>query len=410
MYIQHQIPLTGLDDDMLSFLRAISVDMIHVDLRTREGAVAADLQDGADHTETFERAREQVEAHGMRLNNLFMSCWDAITLGHADMDAKIEAWRRLLESIGRAGIGNLGWNFKPMGNFRTTSDKGRGGVSYSTFCREEFDRGRPAADDPPVSEDAMWERMTAFLAGVLPAAEKAGVRMALHPDDPPVPEPLGGVAQICSTMPQFRRIFDMGPPETHGMVFCQGCVAELLGDGVYDAIEEMAAAGRIAWVHFRNVRGQLPRFTEVFIDEGDTDMKRAMVAYRDNGFTGPYMMDHTPRFPQSRAGVAGIAYRWLHTRAHPGRVRVVQTPTRGAGRRRAPLPIPPGGLPSRMSRACRDATHRDIVGPRPDAILRETTAHATRDLAGSWPRGRVPHHVDQPDRQPRSRLRRRPAG
>ncbi len=315
MYIQHQIPLTGLDDDMLSFLRAINVDMIHVDLRTRGSAVAASLQDGADHTETFERAREQVESHGMRLNNLFMSCWDAITLGRSDMDAKIEAWRRLIESIGRAGIGNLGWNFKPMGNFRTTSDKGRGGVSYSTFDREEFDRGRAAADDPPVSEDAMWERMTAFLAGVLPAAEKAGVRMALHPDDPPVPEPLGGVAQICSTMPQFRRIFEMGPPETHGMVFCQGCVAELLGDGVYEVIEEMAAAGRIAWVHFRNVRGRLPRFTEVFIDEGDIDMKRAMVAYRDNGFSGPYMMDHTPRFPQSRAGVAGIAYAVGYIRA-----------------------------------------------------------------------------------------------
>ncbi|MBT3268349.1 hypothetical protein HN371_14430 [Candidatus Poribacteria bacterium] len=317
MYIQHQIPLTALDDEMLSFLRAISVDMIHVDLRKGAGAVggAGDLQDGVDYTETFEKAREQVEGHGMTLNNLFMSCWDAITLGRSDMDAKIDAWGRMLESIGRAGIGHLGWNFKPRGNFRTTSDKGRGGVSYSTFDTAEFERERPPAHDPPVSEDAMWERMTTFLEGVLPVAEKAGVRMALHPDDPPIPEPLGGVAQICSTMPQFRRIFDMGPAETHGMVFCQGCMTELLGEGVYGAIEEMSAADRIAWVHFRNVRGQLPRFAEVFMDEGDIDMKRAMMTYRDNGFAGPYMMDHTPRFPQSKAGLAGIAYAVGYIRA-----------------------------------------------------------------------------------------------
>jgi mannonate dehydratase len=317
MYIQHQVSLSAIDDEMLSFLRAISVDMIHVDLRRGGGAVGdvTSLRDGVDHTEAFEKAREQVEGHGMTLNNLFMSSWDAITLGRPDMDDKIDAWGRMLESMGRAGIKNLGWNFKPRGNFRTTSDTGRGGVAYSTFDREEFDGSDVARHDPPVDEDAMWERMEAFLGGVLPVAKKAGVRMALHPDDPPIPEPLGGVAQICSTLEQFRRIFDMGRPEEHGMVFCQGCMTELVGEGVYDVIEEFSGAGRIAWVHFRNVRGILPRFAEVFIDEGDIDMRRAMTIYRDNGFDGPYMMDHTPRFPQAKAGWAGIAYAVGYIRA-----------------------------------------------------------------------------------------------
>ncbi len=317
MYIQHQVSLSALDDEMLSFLRAISVDMIHVDLRRGGGAVdrGASIQDGVDHTEAFEQAREQVESHGMTLNNLFMSCWPSITLGKPEMDEKIEAWGRMLEAMGRAGIQNLGWNFKPMGNFRTISDIGRGGVAYSTFDRAEFDASDVKRHDPPVGEDEMWERMEAFLSGVLPVARQAGVRMALHPDDPPIPEPLGGVAQICSTMDQFRRIFDMGSPAEHGMVFCQGCVTELLGEGVYDAIEEMSAAGRVAWVHFRNVRGVLPRFAEVFIDEGDIDMRRAMAIYRDNGFNGPYMMDHTPRFPQAKAGWAGIAYAVGYIRA-----------------------------------------------------------------------------------------------
>lgn len=317
MYIQHQVSLSALDDETLSFLRAISVDMIHVDLRRGASSVGdvTTLQDGVDHTELFEKAREKVEAHGMTLNNLFMSCWDAITLGRPDMDDKIEAWGRMLESMGRAGIQNLGWNFKPMGNFRTTSDIGRGGAAYSTFDRGEFDRSGVARHDPPVSEDVMWARMQAFLERTLPVARQAGVRMALHPDDPPIPEPLGGVAQICSTMNQFRRIFGLGSPAEHAMVFCQGCMTELLGLGVYDAIEEMSGAGRVAWVHFRNVRGMLPRFTEVFIDEGDVDMRRAMALYRDSGFDGPYMMDHTPRLPQAKAGWAGIAYAVGYIRA-----------------------------------------------------------------------------------------------
>jgi mannonate dehydratase len=130
-----------------------------------------------------------------------------------------------------------------------------------------------------------------------------------------VPEPLGGVAQICSTLAQFRRIFDLVPSDNHAMLFCQGCMTELLGEGVYDAIAEMAANNKIAWVHFRNVRGQLPRFAEVFIDEGDIDMRRAMEIYRDNGFNGPYMMDHTPTFPHEKSDWLGKAYAIGYIRA-----------------------------------------------------------------------------------------------
>ena len=317
MYIQDVVSWSNLDDDLLRFYRAIGVDMIH--LETRSGVSKADpafeLRDGKDRTLLFEQAREKIESHGLKLNAVFSSCWPEITLAQPDMDDKIEAWCRLLESLGRAGIPNLGWNFKPMGNFRTTSDVGRGGVKYSTFDYKEFVQHRPKLHEPQVSEAEMWERMEKFLKAVIPVAEKAGVRMALHPDDPPVPEPLGGVAQICSTLPQFRRIFDIVPSDYHAMLFCQGCMTELLGTNVYDAIAEMASKRKIAWVHFRNVRGQLPRFAEVFIDEGDINMRRAMEIYRDNGFNGPYMMDHTPQFPHALSQWLGKAYAIGYIRA-----------------------------------------------------------------------------------------------
>ena len=112
----------------------------------------------------------------------------------------------------------------------------------------------------------------------------------------------------------------MVPSHHNAMLFCQGCMTELLGQGVYEAIAEMAGNEKIAWVHFRNVRGQLPRFAEVFIDEGDIDMRRAMGIYRDNGFRGPYMMDHTPTLAitqprDERADWIGKAYAIGYIRA-----------------------------------------------------------------------------------------------
>ena len=323
MYIQEQLAYHDLDDEHLSFLKALGVDSIHVELRGgplvkgRRGStgsantsLAQDLKAGKDCTEAFEQAREQVEAHGMKLNNIFMPAWEEITLAEADMDEKIAYWCAMVESLGKAGIPCVGWNFKPMGNFRTAPTTGRGGVQYSTFDYEVFAQNRPADHELPVAEEQMWERMKKFLAAVVPAAERAQVRLALHPDDPPLPEPLGGVAQICSTLEQFRKIFfEIAPSKNNSMLFCQGCMTELLGpEKIYDAIAEMASKDVIAWVHFRNVRGQLPHFAEVFIDEGEVDMRRAMEVYRDHGFVGPYTMDHTPTFAHGYGPMHGKAY------------------------------------------------------------------------------------------------------
>jgi mannonate dehydratase len=330
LYIQEQIHLEELDDEHLSFFRALGVDSIHLELRggprakgdraqgtgAANTSLARDMRRGKECTEALEKAREKIEAHGMKLNNIFMPAWEEITLAAEDMDEKIGHWCAMLDSLGRAGIPCLGWNFKPMGNFRTEPEVGRGGARYSTFDYRAFARARPAPHEPGVGEEEMWRRMEKFLRAVMPAAERAGVRMALHPDDPPIAKPLGGVAQICSTLEQFRKIlFELAPSPSNAMLFCQGCMTELLGpERVFEAIAEMAARDKIAWVHFRNVRGQLPHFAEVFIDEGEVPMRRAMEAYRDSGFAGPYMVDHTPHFP-GRDDLYGRAYAIGYIRA-----------------------------------------------------------------------------------------------
>jgi mannonate dehydratase len=308
MYIQDLLSWDQFTDENLSFFKAIGVDYLCLDIRAMHKTdPALDLRDGRDSTDFFVAAAEKVASHGLKLHSIFMAGWDEIALAQSDRDEKIAAWCSMLRGMGAVGIPALGYNFKPMGNFRTPSAEGRGGAAYSTFDRAEFDRNRPVLHHPPVSEREMQEHMAYFLERVIPVAAEAGVRLALHPDDPPIPEPLAGIAQIASTLDQYRHIFDMAPSPSNGMLFCQGCVTEM-GVDVYEAIDEMASKDKIVFVHFRNVRGCLPSFQEVFMDEGDVDMYRAMTVYRDAGFNGPFMMDHTPGIPRDTAGQAGRAY------------------------------------------------------------------------------------------------------
>jgi mannonate dehydratase len=207
----------------------------------------------------------------------------------------------ILRNLGEVGIPTLGYNFKPAGNFRTESvPLGRGGAQYSTFDYDVLMKEPPHFPEKAATEAQMWDNLRYFLERVIPVAEESGVTMALHPNDPPIPEPLGGTAPITATLAQFEKAFALVPSERNAMLFCQGCVAEM-GEDVPAAIRRIGGQGKIVYVHFRNIRGTPKSFQEVFIDEGDVDMYEAMRAYKEVGFRGPFMMDHTPRFPKADA-------------------------------------------------------------------------------------------------------------
>jgi mannonate dehydratase len=288
MFIQDQLPWDKVNDENLAFFKAIGVDYLTI-------YPAPDLSDGADRTDYWRAMRRMAEQHGLQLINTAAPGWDALTLGLPDRDQKIEAWRMLLRNLHAAGIPTLGYNFKPVGNFRTESAIGRGGVRYSTFNYDEFMQNPPYYPEKVISEDQLFENIEYFLSRVIPLAEELGIRMALHPDDPPIPEVMGGAARIVSSIEQYKRIFNLVPSRSNAMLFCQGCVTEM-GVDVAQAIREIAGLDKIVYVHFRNVRGTPRNFQETFIDEGDVDMVKMMETYRDAGFNGPFMMDHTPRF------------------------------------------------------------------------------------------------------------------
>ena len=289
-------------DENLNFYKAISVDCLLVHL-------PPEIADGRDHTEEFKRLKSFVESHGLELHILHSGALprDKIVYGLPGRDQQIDAWCKTLRAIGAAGVPATATTFYAIGHFRTNPTFGRGGAQYSTFDYKELEKNPPHYPDQEITEERLWEHITYFLQHVIPVAEEAGVRIALHPDDPPVPEPLGGAARIVVSVENYQRIFDLVPSNANGMLFCQGCVAEMGGD-VLETIRYMGERNKIVFVHFRNIRGGPYKFQEVFLDEGDADMVRAMETYRDVGFNGPFMMDHTPGIPHSSGGWASRAY------------------------------------------------------------------------------------------------------
>jgi len=221
-----------------------------------------------------------------------------------------------LQGMGAAGIPIMAYNFKLLNSkdLRSEPTKGRGSAKYISFDYDAYLKKPADPISPPISEEQMWDNLTYFLKAMIPVADKAGVRMALHPDDPPVPHgtpALAGAAHIVSTFDNYRRIFGIVPSRSNGMLFCQGCVTEMNGVNVYEAIREIGSIDKIVMVHFRNVRGEFPKFQEVFVDNGDVDMFRAMQTYRDVGFKRPFSLDHSPMFAGAEIANQAFAIGYL---------------------------------------------------------------------------------------------------
>ena len=306
MKIMENLPWQEVTAEKLSFLRAIGVDYLSIH-------PSPSTWDGEDRSAYWLKMKALAEQHGLRLYNVGTKTWEEIAFASPDRDEKINAWCTMLRNLGEAEIVTLGFTFQPGDYFRTSSTEGRGGARYSSFDYEELLRDEPDRGD--LHEKDLRANFRYFLDRVIPVAEEAGVTMALHPDDPPVLEPLGGVARGVSTLDQFSEIFGMNPSPYHAMLFCQGCVEEM-GEDVPNAIRRMGVDGKIAYVHFRSIRGVPKRFQEVFVDEGDQDMFEAMKTYKEIGFEGPFMMDHTPTFPnEEQTFWAGRAFAVGYMRA-----------------------------------------------------------------------------------------------
>ena len=243
--------------------------------------------------------RQRVEDAGLRLFAIENMPWgwtDKIKLGLPGRDEQIENFCVSLRNMGAAGIPAIGYNFRPptvtgYGVRTSQSSRGRGGARQTSF-RYDLIEGHPFGDYGKVTADRMWANLEYFLRAVVPVAEEAGVRMAVHPDDPPA-HSIGGVARILNSFNGLKRLTEIVESDCNALDFCQGSMA-VQGGGLHDAIRYFGSRGKIVYVHFRNVKGAFPVFSESFIDEGDVDMAAAVEVYEEVGFDGPVIEDHVP--------------------------------------------------------------------------------------------------------------------
>lgn len=237
-----------------------------------------------------------VEGHGLKLEAIEgvpRNFIEKAMLGLPGADEQIENFKHTIRSVGRAGIPILGYAWIPDQVWRTAkAAQGRGGAKVTAYDHALVD-GVRTGDGPVVSEEAMWANYEKFIRAVLPVAEEVGVKLALHPDDPPVPV-LDGVARIMRSPAAFERALAIGDSPNHGLDFCMGTWAQMGVDIMFDAMERFGRRGKILYIHFRNVSGCVPKFAECFIDEGDVDVVKAIKLLIDVGFDGFVIDDHVP--------------------------------------------------------------------------------------------------------------------
>lgn len=224
---------------------------------------------------------------------------DRIRLGLEGRDEEIEQVIEQIRALGQLGIPTMAYNWMALSSWGRTdlAVPTRGGALVTGYTRFLAQAGPPLAEEGQYTAQQMWDALAYFLRAVVPEAEQAGVRLALHPDDPPQAIDRG-VPRIMSSVADYRRLVELDASEHHGMTLCQGNFAlmpEVLAGEVSlpDLIREFGSA-KIPFVHFRDVRGTVEEFVETFHDDGQTDMAECLRAYRDIGFDGPIRPDHVP--------------------------------------------------------------------------------------------------------------------
>ncbi len=218
---------------------------------------------------------------------------EKIKLGLPGRDEEIENYMAAIRALGEVGVPMVCYNWMAgLGWYRTKTDiPTRGGALISEFDNQAAQR-QGLTEWGEVSEEKIWANLEYFLKAVIPVAEKHGVKMALHPDDPPL-SPLRGIGRILTSAANYRRILKMTPSPVHGITFCQANF-RLMGEDIAALAREWCAQKKIFFVHFRDVEGTRERFRETFHDNGPVDLAQMLRVYHQAGFEGPMRPDHAP--------------------------------------------------------------------------------------------------------------------
>ncbi len=287
--IGRRVPI-GITDEEMAFLHQIGVT--HVAVEGNED----DFEPGRCLA-----IRERLVRHGLGWHGGFNRLVrdPAIGFGLSGRDEKIEKFQEYIRLMGRLGVDTIMYPWNPGGNTWTNDREVVRGQKLRAFDLARHDpRARIQAGTDEYPAEHMWSTYEYFMKAILPTCEEAGVRMALHADDPPV-EMMHGVARLFTNAKALLRAQEIAGGSRHWtFLMCVGTWGQVSDEGMgmtlLDGIRHFAGAGQLAKVHFRNVGAPLPRFYETFIDEGYVDMQRVMDTLVEVGFDGLLVEDHLP--------------------------------------------------------------------------------------------------------------------
>lgn len=297
-----------LTDEKLRFAQQIGVRGVQMNTPKLPGETHWEVRDLAALVEKCAEYDLTLEA----IENVPIHFYDKAMMGLPGRDEQISNYQTTIRNMGAAGIPILGFHWMPNSVWRTTREApGRGGAHVTAFDMtqvghadqnkkflaktDERANSMVVSEEALLTHDEMFDNYAYFMKAVLPVAEEAGVRLALHPDDPPIPM-LGGVPRIFSSVEGFERGAEIADSPAWGLDLCLGCCSEMPGGkiNVMTMIEKFGPQGKIFYIHFRDVQGTVPTFQECFIGEGNYDPAEVMLALRRVGFDGFLLDDHVP--------------------------------------------------------------------------------------------------------------------
>jgi len=275
--------------------------------------------------------KKEINAAGLELEaieNFDPAHWHDVLLDGPKKLQQLENLKTIIRNVGQAGIPVFGYNFsiagvagRIKGRFARGEAEAVGmdgpldkplpnGMAWNMV----YDRNAAPGVVPSATPEQLWQRLKVFLDALVPVAEAAGVTLAAHPDDPPLPT-VRAQPRLVYQPQLFQKLIDLKPSPRHALEFCIGTLAEMSEGDIYDVVDTYSRQGKLAYVHLRNVRGKVPSYKETFIDDGDVDVLRVMRILKRNNFNGVIIPDHAPQMSCAAPWHAGMAYALGYLRA-----------------------------------------------------------------------------------------------
>jgi mannonate dehydratase len=262
------------------------------------------------------------------IENFDPAHWHDVLLDGPKKSTQLKNLKTMIRNIGRAGIPIMGYNFSIAGVAGRVKGRFARGEAEAVGMEGPLDiplpngmvwnmvwdrEARPGVV-PTATPEELWRRLQDFLDALIPVAEEAGVTLAAHPDDPPMPA-VRSQPRLVHQPRFYQKLIDLNSSRRNALEFCVGTLAEMTEGDIYETVDAYSRQHRLAYVHLRNVRGKVPFYKETFIDDGEVDLLRVIRILHQNKFEGVLIPDHAPQMSCAAPWHAGMAYALGYMRA-----------------------------------------------------------------------------------------------